>query len=255
MRSAVKGTVVQILLLSAFGLASGENDCYFNKAAQEVSLGNSRIEIRLDPANGVVTGLLNKRSGTEYLGQGKPEVFRLVFSTVRFHGAQADDLWSAVSGTDVKSSLQRVASMNFERTPEGARLTVDYDRLRLEKRTIDVGVRYTIELRDGDEETLWQLSLDNRDQGIVREVHFPLLNGLTRLDSLIMPNESGQKLTDPIDRTLGRHPGGEPGVSRTWIDAVVRVLLREGGTLPGVLRPGPELHSALLWKDRRDGPG
>jgi len=200
MHALVKGTIALILLLSTLGPASAAEDCYFRKTTRRAVIGNSRIEIRLDLSSGVVTGLLNKQSGAEYLSEGTPEAFRMIFSTVRFHGARADDLWSAVSGTEVRSSLQRVASMNFERIPGGARLTVVYDRLRLEKRTIDVGVRFTIELRDRDEETRWQLSLRNEAQGIVREVQFPLLNGLAELDSLIMPNESGQKLTNPVDR-------------------------------------------------------
>ena len=97
----------------------------------------------------------------------------------------------------MKSSRQAAVSKRFERTPGGGRLEVAYDRLRLERRTIDVALRYTIELRDGDEETRWRLFLRNGDEGTVKEAHFPLLAGLNRFDALLMPNESGQRLRDP----------------------------------------------------------
>jgi hypothetical protein len=92
-------------------------------------------------------------------------VFRLVYSTWEHHGAPVGDPWSAAAGTVVKSSRQVVASRRFERIPGGARLEVAYDRLRLERRTVDVAVRYTIELRDGDEETRWRLFLRNDGRG------------------------------------------------------------------------------------------
>ena len=88
-------------------------------------------------------------------------------------------------------------SKRFEKTPGGGRLEVAYDRLRLERRTIDVAVRYTIELRDDDEETRWRLSVRNGDEGTLKEAHFPLLSGLERFEALLMPNESGQLLRDP----------------------------------------------------------
>ena len=190
-----------LLPLGATALpAAAQGDCSFQETAQAAVLGNSRIEIRLDPASGVVTGLRNKRTGTEYLGSGPSEVFRLVYSTYEFHGAPADDPWSATTGTLVKSSRQVAVSKRFEKTPGGGRLEVAYDRLRLERRTIDVALRYTIELRDGDEETRWRLFVRNGDEGTVKEAHFPLLSGLNRFDALLMPNESGQRLRDPIDK-------------------------------------------------------
>jgi len=180
--------------------AIAQGDCDFRETEQALLVGNSKVEIRLDPTSGVITGLLNKESGTELVGEGPFEVFRLVYSTPRFHGAADNDPWSAVEGTLVKAALQAVASTRFETTPGGARLHVSYDHLRLERRTLDVSVRYTIELRDGDAETRWRLAIENRDQGTVREVHFPLVSGLSQLDTLIMPSESGQLVRSPVDK-------------------------------------------------------
>ena len=187
--------LVVLLALGGAALpAAAQDDCTFEETERAAVLGNSRVEIRLDPVSGVVTGLRNKRTGTEYLGGGPAEVFRLVYSTSEFHGAPADDPWSATTGTLVKGSRQVAVSKRFEKTAGGGRLEVAYDRLRLERRTIEVALRYTIELRDGDEETRWRLFLRNGGEGTVREAHFPFLSGLNPFDSLLMPNESGQKL-------------------------------------------------------------
>lgn len=193
--------LVVLLALGGGALpAAAQDDCTFEETERAAVLGNSRVEIRLDPVSGVVTALRNKRTGTEYLGGGPAEVFRLVYSTSEFHGAPADDPWSATTGTLVRSSRQVAVSKRFEKTAGGGRLEVAYDRLRLERRTIEVALRYTIELRDGDEETRWRLFLRNGGEGTVREAHFPFLSGLNPFDSLLMPNESGQRLPFPLDK-------------------------------------------------------
>jgi hypothetical protein len=204
--SSAKWFLLALGLLGAAHPAAGQTDCYFAELPNALVVGNSRVEIRLDPESGVITGLLNRATGTELVGHGPSEVFRLVYSTPQFHGSPADDPWSAVEGTLVKGALQRVAATRLARTAEGIRLEVSYDHLRLERRALDVSVYYTIELRDGDEETRWRLAIQNRDQGTVREVHFPLVSGLSELDTLIMPNESGQKVQDPIHQLSDEIP-------------------------------------------------
>ena len=192
--------IISLLLNTAIGFSAAQNDCYLKETQQFLAVGNSMIEIRIDPESGVVNGLLNKSTDTRYLGSGPGEVFRLVYSTYEFHGTPANDLWSAVDGTIVKSSFQKGISKHFEKTTKGAVLKITYDQLNLERRTIDVSLSYTIELRNGSEETLWGLSVHNRDQGVVKEAHFPLIAGLDRFDALIMPNESGQKISDPAGK-------------------------------------------------------
>ena len=203
----IKRIFILIFLLSSVIESNAlQNDCYFKETKRSIVIGNSLIEIRIDPVSGIITGLLNKRTGTEYLGKSAFEVFKLVYSTWEFHGAPASDLWSATSGTIVKSSLQKSISKHFEKTPQGALLQVTYDSLHLEQRTINVALRYTIELYTGDEETRWRIYIQNKSQGTVKEVHFPFISGLNRFDALIMPNESGQKLPDPLDKLSDEIP-------------------------------------------------
>jgi hypothetical protein len=61
-------------------------------------------------------------------------------------------------------------------------------------------------LKADDEETRWRIAIQNRDAGTIREVHFPFLSGLERLDALIMPNQGGQKLRDPLERLSDEIP-------------------------------------------------
>ena len=194
------------MLLPSAGMATGSNDCYFRETGQGLLLGNSVVEIRLHPESGVVTGLRNLPSGTEFLNPARPELFHLVYASAEYHGTPAADRWSAVDGTTIKGSRQRIADKRFEQTPDGARLILHYDRLHLEKRSIDVALTVTVELRSGDEETIWKLSVQNRDEGVVKEILFPLINGLNSFPSLIMPNESGQKIRNPIDALSDEQP-------------------------------------------------
>jgi hypothetical protein len=198
--------IILYLLRSTIVSADIQNDCYFRETKQSVIVGNSRIEIRIDPVSGAVTGLLNKITGTEYIGKSSSEIFRLGYSTWEFQGVPANDIWSATDGIIIRSSFQKIASKHYEKTQDGLLLRVTYDHLFLEKRTADVVISYTIKLRSGDEEIRWGLSIQNNSQGIIKEVHFPIISGLNRFDALIMPNESGQKLPDPIGKLSDEIP-------------------------------------------------
>ena len=86
-------------LAMAAAASAARDECHFHETKAAAVLGNSRVEIRLDPLSGVVTGLRNKTAGTEYLGSGPFEVFRLVYPTWERHGAPVDNPWSAATGS------------------------------------------------------------------------------------------------------------------------------------------------------------
>jgi hypothetical protein len=201
--------ILALLLVSAVNSCTVNhiNDCYMQEKGAETLLGNSKIEIRLDSKTGGVKGLLNKDAKVEYFTTGAiAEVFRLTHCTYALHGAMPGDIWSAVSGTVISSSNQVVTSKKFNRTDDGGKVEIIYEQLALEKRTIDVRITYTIELKTRDEETKWNIRIENNDEGTIREVHFPVLSGLNALDDLIMPNHSGQKLTDPVNKLSDEIP-------------------------------------------------
>ncbi|HOK46450.1 MAG TPA: hypothetical protein PLK67_10985, partial [Bryobacteraceae bacterium] len=57
-------------VFAAWPAAAQDNDCYFTEREGAWLLGNSKIEIRLDPRNGGITGLLNKTSKRQMLAGG-----------------------------------------------------------------------------------------------------------------------------------------------------------------------------------------
>lgn len=198
---------IYLLPLAAACLwAAQPNDCYFTGREGAWLLGNSKIEIRLDARNGGITGLLNKTSGRQLLGGTAAEAFLVQYSTGNLTGAPARDVWNAVGGPYIRSGKQAVASKRFDKTAGGAVLEVAYDRLHLDRKTLDATLRYGVELASGSEQTLWTLSIENRTPGTIREVLFPFLAGVARLDTLIMPNQSGEKLSDPLGKIGDERP-------------------------------------------------
>lgn len=61
-----------------------QNDCYFRETKQVNIIGNSCIEIRIDPISGVITRLLNKSSDFDYLGNKYYEASDLLIQPGNF---------------------------------------------------------------------------------------------------------------------------------------------------------------------------
>ena len=169
-------------------------------------IGNSKIEISLDATHGTVTQLRNKVTATSYLRPGASGNFRMVYSTPSFNGSGLRDPWSAVDGTRIDGSKQTISSVEFLRSSEGVGLRISYDRMHLEKRWIAVAVTYSVEVTSGSEETKWRMSIENGDEGTIREVHFPYISGLINFDSLVMPNHSGQLMRSPTQKLSDESP-------------------------------------------------
>jgi len=205
-KNSVSLFVTLLFSLSSFLSAQTPNDCYGKKAGNKLLIGNSKIEIGIDTVNGVVTNMLNKASGMEYLNSGQPDIFRLNYSNYENHGATSKDLWTAGYGATVFGSKQKLSNINFEKTDTGVIVLLRYDSLTLGRRFIPVSISYSIELKNASEETAWHISIDNKDPGTIREVHFPILGGLSKLDNLIMPNHGGQRLVDPLNKLSDENP-------------------------------------------------
>jgi hypothetical protein len=173
------------------------DDCYLAHEGNLLLLGNSKTEFTIDAATGVILQMRNKTADKCYLGPGRHGNFRMVYSTFALHGAASGDPWSAAYGTLIDGSKQVVASTELRRLDHGVILEVSYNRIRLEKHSIDVGLTYSIQLDSGSEESKWKIRVDNRDAGTVRELQFPYLSGLTPFPALAMPNQAGQLLRDP----------------------------------------------------------
>ena len=182
------------------------NDCYLHEQNGNLLFGNSKIEIKIDGENGCIKGLLNKEQNIEFIKNSVPEVFRIVYCVWSIHGAAIKDPWSAVHGTTINSNTQKLYTHSLTKSEDGAKLEIKYNQLRLERRTINVNVKYTVDLKSGKHETKWKIYIENNDEGTIRDINFPFISGLKKFDSLIMPDSSGQKLTNPIDKLSDEVP-------------------------------------------------
>jgi len=181
-------------------------DCYLHRAGSALLLGNSRLEITIDARSGAITQIRNKTTSQSYLLPDAHGNFRLVYSAPEANGAVSGDPWTAVSGTLIDGSKQHVMGWRSQRLDDGLRLEVSYDSIQMEKRRIKVALRYSIQLANDSEATSWEMSVDNHEPGTIREVHFPFLSGLVKLDNLIMPNHSGQLLRNPGEKMSDEIP-------------------------------------------------
>ncbi len=156
--------------LSRAKIKISDNDCYSKMNGNSIILGNSRVEIQFDRSNGTVGGILNKKTGIQFLGNGKPDIFRMEYATLELHGANSKDVWSAGYGSLTYGTKQKLSSANYIKTLTDGKLKITYDSLNLGNRKIPISVAYTVELKTGEEETGWSISIDNKDAGTIREV-------------------------------------------------------------------------------------
>jgi hypothetical protein len=209
--SLAKNLVGTLLLLCAscttqLLVAQTKNDCYYTKSGEYILIGNSKIEITIDSTSGVVVGMLNKATNSQFLKNGKADVFQLNYSNYENHGAISKDVWSAGFGSNIYGSKQKLSNTGFQQSAGGAKFSASYESMTLGRRNIPVSVTYTIELRSGDEETKWYINIENKDVGTIREVHFPVFAGLQPMNELIMPNHGGQRLSNPTTKLSDEHP-------------------------------------------------
>ncbi|MEP7277012.1 MAG: DUF6259 domain-containing protein [Bacteroidota bacterium] len=182
------------------------NSCYFKVKQNHLFLGNSKIEISIDSLTGNLVGLFNKTSDVQFLGKGDPDIFRIEYSTPQLDGALTKDVWTAGYGSIIYGSKQKTSKIHFTKTNSGGMLEIRYDSLFIDNGNIAVKIGYTVEIETESEETIWRINIENNDSGTVKAVQFPILAGLNKLDNLIMPDQGGEKLTDPISKLSDQIP-------------------------------------------------
>ncbi|MGB9746479.1 MAG: DUF6259 domain-containing protein [Bacteroidales bacterium] len=175
-------------------------DCYYYKKGSLVILGNSKIEVEINASNGVITQMKNKESGHEFQKKGMKEIFGFEYCTWELHGAEEGDLWTASNGTPVKSSLQKVSSMKFSHSDSLCTLVISYDSICLERRKLNISLSYSVNIKPLDDEIKLNASINNNDRGTIREFQFPIISCLSDRKWLLMPNHTGQRLTDPLNK-------------------------------------------------------
>jgi hypothetical protein len=161
-----------------------------NEAAESHTLENEFLRIEINPGNGAITGLFNKRTGKEYIAAPIwARSFRLnVPDRWRVTGYNAD--WSANA---LDSWRQASCSIAIGKNAQGQIITVRYPQLESAAGKFPIEVEYSIRLPNKSEDAFLKLSVVNHSRFCVREVFFPWISGLGEVegadyDTLVVPN-------------------------------------------------------------------
>lgn len=146
---------------------------------REYTLENDRVRLSLND-NAAVIHLSNKQSAApqNYIRKPLPGFWSLIFR----RGASLENV--------VEASKQ---THRIEQS--GNELRVFVDKLRLGSETLDIRLRFTIQL-NGDELS-WRATVENRSDAQVTELFFPTIGNIAtlgaanRTDDLIWPNSVG----------------------------------------------------------------
>jgi hypothetical protein len=171
--------------------AQGSSETLGGKSEKYHTLENEILCIQVDAANGAITGLLNKRSGKEYIATpGAGRAFRLnVPDRLRVTGYNAD--WSANA---LDSWEQKNCTVETHATAEGQTMTVEYSELESAAGKFPIEVRYSIRLPHNSEDIFLKLQVVNHSQFRVNEVFFPWVSGVGSVegldsDTFVAPNQ------------------------------------------------------------------
>ena len=170
---------------------------------ESISLENSHLKVRFDAASGGVAGLLNKKTGLEWVqSESGPELFRLILPTGKWRGHHIDSnsqkVKLAVSGKEVRGEYQGLVS------PLGR---------------FDIKVRFKASL-DGDE-LRFSFEVHNGAPLCITEFWFPRVRGLRPAarageSTLLIPDTlQSQFLKNPYDALYPER--WSTGGKRTWL--------------------------------------
>ena len=143
-------------------------------------LENELIRIEIDPTNGNITGLRNKRSGHEYITAREwAKAFRLnVPLPDRVTGFNAD-----YSANSFDSWSQPNCTITHVKGKGGQTLSIQHSTLQSEAGKFPIKVTCIISLDDGSDEARFHLELENSSDHLVREVFFPWISGIGEVES------------------------------------------------------------------------
>ena len=138
-------------------------------------LENEMLRLEVNSKSGDITGLYNKRTGTEYIAARRwARAFRLNVPYPKYvTGYNAD-----YSGNALDSWQQTNCLITSERRPGSQILKVRYPTLESPAGEFEIELSYNIRLPDDSDEAFFQLEVTNRSQYRVKEVFFPWVSGV-----------------------------------------------------------------------------
>jgi|GEM_PF-677882 len=174
-----------------------KSDCYFIVEDDTLIVGNSLIEITFDKTTGCITGLLNKVTDRQYLAGSEARNFVIGLST-------STDIWTAYDTTVnlIHGSNQTVSGFDKVDLPGGGKeVRIWFDNLYLSGNPLLISVTIRAQVKPNDALTYWFIDVTNDNEGVVRNVLFPVISGITDFgseDCLAIPHMAGGKVRNPI---------------------------------------------------------
>lgn len=151
---------------------------------------NEFIRIELSPDTGDINGLLNLRTGKQYIVRKEyAKAFRLnVPSMKRVTGYNAD-----YSANSLDSWNQAQPTITKQADAGSQTMTVRYASLQSEVGKFEIELSYSIRLPHDSDEAILQLEIDNHSSYRIKEIFFPWISGVgviesEQTDTFVAPN-------------------------------------------------------------------
>ena len=167
---------------------------YVREDNQVLHVGNDAIELQFQKSDGRLSGLLHKSSGYDFLVAKNAYWAPLHF-------------WASIDGKreNIFGGIAASFSYSVTNTGSGVLLTLTWDKFRISStRTFDATATLTVEVRNLDPLTYWQVAISNREDVIIDQVDCPDLHGLgqissdPRRDYFAFPSGPGYLARDPL---------------------------------------------------------
>jgi hypothetical protein len=151
---------------------------------------NELVRIELNPKTGDINGLLNQRTGKQYIqAKERARAFRLnVPFSKRVTGYNAD--YSANSLDSWKQTKPIIAK---QKDAGNESITVRYPSLESEAGQFQIELSYSIRLPHDSDEAILQLEMTNHSSYRIKEIFFPWISGVgviesEETDTFVAPN-------------------------------------------------------------------
>ncbi len=171
---------------------------------------NSALHIAVDSLTGELLELVPAFSG-ENLIKNSLHDLRKPF---QIYGQKAGKNHSLFGGNvyEITRDPGLKPDISSEELPDGGiRVTVIHSRLTDGERSYQVSVKYTMELPAGKSAVLWQMEMDNHEDGLlIEDVRFPVVQGIYmgekwQDDTLIYPLHAGLRVENPVEVFASPH--------------------------------------------------
>jgi hypothetical protein len=138
-------------------------------------LEDAHIRVELSPLNGSIISLLDKRTGTEFIGNpGEARLFQLLMPAPGDYGRRVNSWEQQVENIQIRDQRLEIRWRGLRTA--GERTVFGAGQFLVPSENLDIDVRVELEIDDGA--FLARLHIDNRSIETVSGVVFPFLGGM-----------------------------------------------------------------------------